>query len=192
MTSLTSQGGKLVVHGNALGTGQGCCCDEDDDKLPNCCEEENILLQITFELTGLQDDEFSGCECLNGTYVADVVDVVEVIGGPPVLGTGIGVKIFFPEGCSAQDSNNNTLQGQVYLEWQCNGTAGDADWGFRVPPTPGQYVLTDQMRTGFRDGVACVGGEGDDPEFVGAFVDYKNPFFFGCDTTGVYAKVTIQ
>ena len=184
MSELTVEGGKLVVRNGTLGIGQGCCCA----KPPNCCEAQNVLLQITLEVTGLQDGTYTGCGCLNGTYVADVFDVLW--DGSPY--SGFGSKVISKPGCVATAPGPVELVGSVFLEWACNGTYGLADWGFReAPPVPPDYPATDQMRVQFADGTACVGGSGDDPTSGGG-VDYKNPFFDGCDTSGVTATVTIQ
>lgn len=157
---------------------------------PNCCEAENVQLQITLEISGMADGTLTGCGCLDGTYVADVVDWVEYP-GISVPGSGSGAKLLLQPGCVATDANGDPVPGQVALEWLCTGTYGLADWGFRLPPQPGAYPLTDQMRVTFSGGVACVGGQGDDPDYF-AGGNYKNPVFGGCDTSGLYAKVTIQ
>lgn len=189
MSTLTVSGGKIVLRNNKLGTESACCCN-----LPNCCESENVLLQITLEITGMQDGTYTGCGCLDGTYVADVYDLLW--DGSPY--SGFGSKVILKPDCTVTapgpwwNPGNVELLGSVFLEWACNGTYGLADWGFReAPPVPPDYPATDQMRVTFIGGVACVGGSGNDPASGGG-VDYKNPFFAGCDTSGVTATVTIQ
>ena len=155
----------------------------------NCCEQENVRLQIVFEVSGLQDGSLTGCGCLDGTYVADVVDWAEWVGHSEPGFNSLGAKLLLQPGCTATDANGSAIPGQVWLEWHCRGTYGLADWGFRQPMQPGQYPLADQMRVE-TEGAPCVGGSGDSPDYF--FDNYANPFFTGCDTTGVYAKITIQ
>jgi len=148
----------------------------------NCCQSQGVQLQIAVEITGMQDGTLTGCGCLDGTYVADVVEWIERP-GVSEPGIGVGGKWLLKPGCVAADDNGGTYQGQLYLSWLCQGQYGEAEWGF------GGYES--QMRVFFGDGVQCVGGEGDDPNgFPGG--NYRNPFFTGCDTSGLYAKVTIQ
>jgi hypothetical protein len=70
MTSLTSQGGKLVVHGNALGTGQECCCDEETGA---CCSP--VIGCTTFatgqaETAEERDRDVANFEAFNAAAVA--------------------------------------------------------------------------------------------------------------------------
>lgn len=173
---LTVQNGALVVRGGSLATEQACCC-----LLPNCCEAENVLLQITLEISGLQDNAYTGCGCLDGTYVADVYDVLW--DGTPY--SGFGSKVFPQPGCTVTAPGPVELVGSVFLEWSCTGTYGLGDIGFRAAPaTPPGYPATDQIRIQFSNGVACVGGSAN-------AID-ANPFFDGCDTSNVVATLTIE
>jgi hypothetical protein len=157
---------------------------------PNCCEDQNVQLQITLEISGLADGTLTGCGCLDGTYVADVIPWIEWP-GTSQSSNPFGAKLLLQPGCVATDANGGTVPGQIFLEWHCNGYYALADWGFK-PPMAGDYPPSDQMRLSFLDGVSCVGGESDDPDYFVSGGEYRNPFFTGCDTSGLYAKVTIQ
>lgn len=198
MTLITVQDGKIVFRDGAVGTEQACCCLTEP--LPNCCEEENVLLQVTLEINGLADDTWTGCGCLNGTYVADVVDVLTDT-DPPLIGIGFGNSVQPQPGCLAVDQGGNEYTGHVYIVWACDGSFAEGDWGFRdggglftVPWIPNDYPLTDMMRVSFDQngviygdtataGVPCVGGS------ASGFVNFRAN---GCDRTNLTATITVQ
>jgi hypothetical protein len=150
---------------------------------PNCCEAENVQLQITLEISGMADGTLTGCGCLDGTYVADVVDWIEWT-GLSAPGGGVGAKLLLQPGCVATDANGQTVPGQVFLEWACNGHYGLGDWGFRQPMQPGGYPPSDYVRAQFHNGTPCVGGN---------TTAYNwNTFSSQCDPSNLTVNLTIQ
>lgn len=150
----------------------------------NCCEGEDVRLQVVLEISGMADGSLTGCSCLDGTYIADVVDWIEWP-GVSAPGAGSGAVLLLQPGCTATDESDNSVPGQVFLEWSCSGTFALADWGFRPPPQPGGYPLTDYIRSesgGFWP--ACVGGE------ITSYV--WNAFNGQCDPSNLTVSLKIQ